>query len=404
MAFKHDDARNSAVYRSFEKIAYDKGLISKDQIHKTASTTKQKFKPTNSLMENVLLLCAGLRSNGLIAQANDLEQKFLMYKSAASTSEVDPEIMQQAHPSGSTRVSNISDEAVVEDALEAHLKMVDVAIKPPQIRLTTASEVLHAVKIAIAQDFGDDIRALNAKLGSLRDKVLQTMFRMHSIIETEGNMISGSYSRNYRTAYVLLEKTPIKEDNILSAMDYFKRFKNDAKPGILGGAREDAWSQIEQQFPVVEASLNEMLKLRKEINRLSFNSSNKSLNDEKELPKATVPYEEKPSNQIDKKVVPDAIKTFENEVNNALSNLRKWEAIIENNTIEDGGKYGPSSVAAAKKWINDKRLLITGLKEKFEKYPDDLKNELSQQTLQKLRNLTWKEPGSFETFRKTWIG
>lgn len=152
MTFKHVKFEDSIVMRSLEKLAKEKGLVESEPITKSAS---QSLVPTNNLTENVLVLCDGLRQRGFTKQAIELEEKFLAYKQAQTlyetTSEKGEDLVDAAHPKGSYKLEDVdSDEAVVETILDRHMKMVKMIEKTPTGKLSSASQVINAVKMVLA--------------------------------------------------------------------------------------------------------------------------------------------------------------------------------------------------------------------------------------------------------------
>ena len=160
MSFKNDFS-SSEVMRSLEKIAQEKGLIKPDPIKKTAAAKKADFTPTSNLMENIFKLCAGLRTQGLEKVAMEVEMNYLNYKQAQTLYETSKEkgedVIHAAHPDGSHKMENIdSDEATFEDILDKHTKMLQVIEKKPHGKLSSAAQILKAVKIALADDASDE--------------------------------------------------------------------------------------------------------------------------------------------------------------------------------------------------------------------------------------------------------
>lgn len=156
MTFKHTKHWDSELSRSLEKIALAKGLVKPEPaIKKSAAVTKKADTfPTSNLMENILKLCAGMRSNGLIEEALEVETNYLNYKSAQTLyeafKETGDDVIQQAHPDGSHKMENVdSDEATFEDILDKHVKILQVLNKKPTGKLSSAAQVLKAVKMVL---------------------------------------------------------------------------------------------------------------------------------------------------------------------------------------------------------------------------------------------------------------
>src|SRR5665213_538414 len=137
MTFKHVKFEDSPIMRSLEKVAQEKGLIKPNVLEKIASCPKKlDMTPTSDLMENIFKLCTGLRAQGFTKAATELEVKYLNYKQAQTLYEAHAEkgedLIEAAHPKGSHHLENVEgDEAVFEDILDKHKKIVDVVNKTP---------------------------------------------------------------------------------------------------------------------------------------------------------------------------------------------------------------------------------------------------------------------------------
>jgi hypothetical protein len=109
-------------------------------------------------LQNVIKLCSGLKSQGFVKEAEELEQNLLIYKQAEAlcydvSNEKGEDLINSAHPKGSHKLSDVdSDEAVVEDILDKHKKIVDIINKTPKGKLSSAKEILDAVKTAMNKD------------------------------------------------------------------------------------------------------------------------------------------------------------------------------------------------------------------------------------------------------------
>lgn len=157
MTFKHVKFEDSAVMRSLEKLAKEKGLVDSRQTVKTASAPDLGFPQASTLMENVLRLCAGLRHAGFETHAQDIEEKFLAFKKADTIYETSKEkgedLIDAAHPKGSHKLENVDgEEAVFETILDQQLKSLKMIERMPTGKLANADEVLKSVKVALADD------------------------------------------------------------------------------------------------------------------------------------------------------------------------------------------------------------------------------------------------------------
>lgn len=157
MTFKHVKFEDSPTMRALEKVAREKGLVKPETMTKKASLVKKAdLTPSDNLMENIVKLCAGLREQGLVKDAAEIETNYLRFKQAQTLYETSKEtgedLLDQAHPEGSHKLENVdSTEAVVEDLIEKHEKTEEVAEKKPGGKLSDAKSVIKAVKKALGQ-------------------------------------------------------------------------------------------------------------------------------------------------------------------------------------------------------------------------------------------------------------
>lgn len=150
---------DSPTMRALEKVAKEKGLVKPESLEKKAAVTKKAdYTPTPNLMENIFKLCAGLRDSGLKKEADEIEMNYLNLKRAQTLYETSKEtgddLIQSAHPKGSHKLEGVDgDEAVVEDILDQHLKIVEMVSKKPTGKLSEASskDIIKSVKKALGQ-------------------------------------------------------------------------------------------------------------------------------------------------------------------------------------------------------------------------------------------------------------
>jgi hypothetical protein len=162
MTFKHTKFEDSPVMRSLEKLALKKGLIKNNPLEKIASkSSKLDLTPTDNLMSNLLKLCNGLKESGFEKYAEELENTFVMYKHASC--ECDHDLVDQAHPKGSHKLEGVLGDAIIETILDQHLAMMKVVEKKPVGKLSTAKDIINAVKISLADNEFRDIDCLQNK-------------------------------------------------------------------------------------------------------------------------------------------------------------------------------------------------------------------------------------------------
>ncbi len=156
MAYKHIKFDESALMRSFERKAVEKGLVKETDFVKTAAVKKADLKPTNTLLVNLIKLSTGLREAGFDKYADELESKAMLYK--RSEKDGGEKLIHDAHPKGSHKLENIDDDkAKFYTIIDRHLKMLDVANKQPLAKL---AEYMPQKDIGI-----DSLLALTGTLG-----------------------------------------------------------------------------------------------------------------------------------------------------------------------------------------------------------------------------------------------
>lgn len=117
-------------------------------VHKTELPKKASFD------ENVLKLCSGLKEKGFHKQADDLEERFVLYKAAKNThlyrahDEDGEDLINAAHPDGDPNMGD-GEHGDVETILSRHKKMVDIVNKAPTGKL---GQYVNYCKIALAGD------------------------------------------------------------------------------------------------------------------------------------------------------------------------------------------------------------------------------------------------------------
>lgn len=154
MTFKHVKFEDSPTMRALEKVAKEKGLVKPESMEKKASLTKKAdYTPSSDLMENIFKLCSGLRAQGLVKEASEIEVNYLNYKRAQTLYETSKEkgddLVDQAHPKGSHKLEGVEgDEATIETILDQHLKHIQMVEKKPTGKLSNAAAI-KAVKRAL---------------------------------------------------------------------------------------------------------------------------------------------------------------------------------------------------------------------------------------------------------------
>lgn len=287
MTFKHVKFEDSAIMRSLEKVAREKGMVKDEPLNKTASVVNPlDLKVSYNLMENVLKLCAGLRASGLDKHANELESNYLSYKQANTLYETSKEkgedLIHDAHPEGSHKIEDIlgDDLAVVEDILDRHVKMVLVVEKKPTGKLASSKSVINAVKNVFAQDTAS---LLDKKL---RDAYQAVVFVSQTISNSATPEEKGATTMGRLLPLMnlgkLLKQRPATAESIKAAQDATQSARaqlqymdpreiegkqNAAKstgslaPIIFNMTNYTAWNQVQESLNSIKAALEEAAKL-----------------------------------------------------------------------------------------------------------------------------------------------
>ena len=154
MTYKHVKFQDSETMRSLVKIAHQKGMIAPESsVEKALKSASAKpaldLSVTDSVQENLLKLCAGLRAAGLTTYANKIEGHIATIKFAETAAlydvsgETGEDLMDEAHPEGAVEVADADDgHGVVDTKPSAHQKLLDIVTK---------AQVINSLKLALAE-------------------------------------------------------------------------------------------------------------------------------------------------------------------------------------------------------------------------------------------------------------
>src|SRR5271166_552755 len=157
MTFKHIRLQDSEIFRSFEFVAHKKGWLPSEA---PAALTKQaseqtSLAATNNLDETILRLASALRASDFAKYADNLESKFINYKTAKvnlyqAHKETGDDLLNEAHPEGDVKMADAENEGGVIETLQSrHKKIVDMINKAPTGKLASVNDVINQVKIAL---------------------------------------------------------------------------------------------------------------------------------------------------------------------------------------------------------------------------------------------------------------
>jgi hypothetical protein len=152
---------------AFDRLAYQKGWVSQPApLTKQASVSKKAdLAPGESLSENLLKLCSGLRGAGLESAAQEIEQNFLLMKTAEVHlyhvhDEEGEDIIDFAHPDGGKKLDKSWDElGEIETIVERQKKIRQVVEKEPTGKLD-AKIAAALMRIKTADTPENDAKAM----------------------------------------------------------------------------------------------------------------------------------------------------------------------------------------------------------------------------------------------------
>lgn len=335
MTFKHTKFEDSATMRSLEKLARDKGLVKLETITKSASS-QLDLSPSSSLTENVLKLCAGLKAAGFDKYADELEGKFVTYKQAQTLYETSKEtgedLVHSAHPKGSHKLEGVEgDEATFETIIDQHLKNMKVIEKTPTGKLSSASDVIHAVKKVLGQQTD-----LNAKLSNDMKIVRQIVQRIINTAEPHLSVsLSAFQSKSFGSRAPGFEDyaaNPTAE-NLKRMQGLYKDFAYRLRPGTIVGLPDSVWRvQVEPMMNVLQATIEDAVQVRQIIDEKKAAETTESL--KKEFQGST---EGGPSTD-----------ELNSKITSYITNLTFWKQIL-NSAIHS---YAPEQKTQANNYID----------------------------------------------------
>jgi len=372
MTFKHVKFEDSVVMRSLEKLAKEKGLVKPEKITKTAAV-KTDLTATANLMQNILNLCAGLRQSGFTKHANELEEKFMVYKQAQTlyetTKETGEDLVESAHSKGSHKLEDVdSDEAVFETIVDQHMKHLKMIEKAPTGKLSNARNarnVINAVKLVFAD------QALSNLIAKAMMEVKRIAAKVTILTESDLTVSWSHFEREINR----LVKPPIKLDNLqdLKGLINDQRYRLKPGAGVFGVSR-DTWATVGplmlKMLSLTEdaiANRNKELELKNEPEAVSEDASAPAVQD-------------------------DSSKKLINQIDSNLAQLGQWAVFVskpDENTPED--------LKTAQDWILKKITYLTNLKAAFLKETDQASK------VAMYSDAFAKNTQDFAQFKKDWI-
>lgn len=366
MSFKHTSFSGSEIMRSLEKVAIEKGLIQPEKTLKKEASLQKKadLTPSNNLLSNIVKLCSGLQSAGLDHFSRDLENAFFNFKTASKNSGED--LIHEAHPKGSHRLKDMLGDAVIETIIDQQLQDLKMVQKNPTGKLSTAREIIKAVKIVLAEDQGAVKSSLQSLLGSLNliNYAFQKQNWLTRPLATPEALIQQVSAFNKLGKISMEDAQKLKID--------VNDLKNTLDPGKFGltGVHQNVWAEMLPFFNNASLALENLMKALKESPKpvSSAVDSIKTMEGVSEL------------------------REFNKEKSNAKFKLEQLESLVNSNQDQNKAKFKPAML----NWIKNTRTQIDGLSKKIledvkEEFPGGnadpaRKKELIQRRMDQLKN------------------
>ena len=341
--WKHGRFEDSAVMRSLEKLSKDKDFV------KTASKDiikKADLSPSESLTDNIIKLCNGLRKSGFAKHADDLETNFINYKKADTslygiTGETGEDLVDAAHPDGSHRLEGVDGDSLVETIVDnqiAHLKIVD---KMPTGKLTNAKKIINAVKMVLGA--GEDVEVLRREMLDKLDFINKKVTAIHNIADKQLSSLAPIVGYFPLSTITRTIKSNIKEptyENLDNAKKNLVTLRHRLDPDTImpGGVHIGSWDNIKLALDECDGAINVAIK--------NFNIIEKN-DAEKEL--AETPTAQKPA------IVPQTTLDKSQVKYIIQNNLIHLDSIIES---VDRQNWNQSKKDSALKWANDQKSVL----------------------------------------------
>jgi hypothetical protein len=227
--------------RSLEKVAQEKGLVKQptvlEKIASRPAVKKLDVTPTSSMMDNIFKLSAGLRAQGLVKEAAELETNYFNFKQAQTLYEAHKEkgedVIHSAHPKGSHKLEGVEgQEATFEDILDKHTKFLDMVGKKPTGKLESTAHILSEVKKALAQETKYD------------PKMIAYWFKTQTLGKLERAL------RQAEGALAICQRA-VKAGFMVQSQTFGKDYE-DLATAVQGA--NNAWQKMHTERPTVEGA------------------------------------------------------------------------------------------------------------------------------------------------------
>lgn len=376
MTFKHIKFEDSAVMRSLEKVAREKGLIKEEDFIKKASKSID-LSPTPVLFVNLLKLAAGLRDKGWNDAAVELENKAIAYKQAQTLYETSKEkgedLVDAAHPKGSHKLEGVEGDALFETILDQHLADLEVVEKKPTGKLASSRDILKAVRVVLGQD-------APAPPAPTEEKIVEIAGQASSVVTEIGKLVNDELTFSINP--FISEVTKLATNPTVYHLNEFKKtlerlrerldpsFSSKWKYFGIGGVSDYTWGRVQPLLDKANSLVDAAYRMRVKFDTI----------EQRKL--EGKPAEEAPKPQNDPKTQFTRAEDFGNKVSDLISKLNSYKSLLNDPDIQ------PAVKQQGLTWINQATKVLVNYKNQFDGLDAQVKIEEAPRFEQKLQSLT----------------
>ncbi len=266
MTFKHGKFDDSAVLRSLEKIAIDKGLVKGSPTIKSAEHLMmgRDLTPGVNLSESIIKLCAGLRREGLHKHAEDIEKNYVHYKKAQTLYETSKEtgedLIDFAHPEGGHVLKDVEGKHKVMTVTERQEAIKRTLSKEPTGKLSVA-EAIQAVKRIFATAAEETRKmTLQEYKDSLQSSITKLVSRITSGISAVYGLVDPIMYRNNDNNNMNGFIDDLKKDpslkNLNQILSLVSLAREESRPAYGMGVDESTWTVANGQYASIISNIN----------------------------------------------------------------------------------------------------------------------------------------------------
>lgn len=272
MTFKHGKFDDSAVLRSLEKIAIDKGLVKGSPTIKSAEHLMmgRDLTPGVNLSESIIKLCAGLRREGLHKHAEDIEKNYVHYKKAQTLYETSKEtgedLIDFAHPEGGHVLKDVEGKHKVMTVTERQEAIKRTLSKEPTGKLSVA-EAIQAVKRIFA---AEETRKMTLEeyqaslISSIKKMVSRIVSDIKGVFNFVDPLLTGNNDNDKMLEQAKILAAAPSIANLNKTLSLVSAAREEASPGYVSGLNEPEWAVASGQYSSITSNINAAIQKVKE--------------------------------------------------------------------------------------------------------------------------------------------